>query len=190
MFKKITAVPGFTIGSFIKTSDGSAVITGTPTCTRLVDGTAGSCDNAASYDATFAAWKIDLTAGDMNGAVIGLKFALMDCQPHTFNIKTVSGVPDASGYYPADVKVVKTADADTWLSGTAGADAHFDRPNGVEAGFTFRQVMRLIASVLLGRVTGAQTGTETFESVSGAIDRVVFEDDGSGNRISATYTAT
>ena len=72
MFKKNTAVTGFPIGNFISTTDGSTVTSGTPTCKRTLDGTAGSCANAASYDATGLLWKIDLTAGDMNGDLVGL----------------------------------------------------------------------------------------------------------------------
>jgi hypothetical protein len=103
MFKKNTAVSGFGIGAFIKTSDGSEVTTGTPTCKRIIDGTAGTCANSASYDATLGAWKIDLAAADLNGDMIGLKFSLTDCQPITYNIKTVSDVPDSNGKYPANV---------------------------------------------------------------------------------------
>jgi hypothetical protein len=103
MYKKNTAVTGFVIGAFIKTSDGSEVTTGTPTCKRSIDGTAGSCANAAAYDATLAAWKIDLAAADLNGDQIGLVFKLADCQPVAFNIKTVAGVPDANGNYPIDL---------------------------------------------------------------------------------------
>jgi hypothetical protein len=190
MFKKNTAVPGFVIGPFIKTSDGSEITTGTPTCKRIIDDTPAACDNAASYDSTFGAWKIDLTAADLNGNTIGLKFSLTDCQPRSFVIKTVSGIPDATGYFPSDVKVIKTADADTWLTATAGADAHLDKPNGVETGFTLRQVLRLMAAILLGKVYGGQTGTETFVSITGETDRVRFTDDGSGNRTATTYTVT
>jgi hypothetical protein len=190
MFKKNTAVTGFVIGCFIATADGSQVTTGTPTCKRVLDGTAGDCANAASYDGTLGAWKIDLAAGDLNGDVCGFKFSLADCLPITYTIRTVTEIPNASGYYPSDVKVVKTADADTWLLGTAGADAHLDKANGVETGYTLRQVLRLICAVLLGKVSGGQTGTETFKSINGTDTRVVFTDDGLGNRTAATYTVT
>jgi hypothetical protein len=101
MFKKNTAYPGFLIGCFIATSDGSEVTSGVPICKRILDGTAGPCVNAASYDATAGGWKIDLAAADLNGNVVGLIFKLTGCQPRTFTIKTVTGVPDANGKFPA-----------------------------------------------------------------------------------------
>jgi hypothetical protein len=45
MFKKNTAVTGFPIGNFINASTGATVTTGTPTCKRTLDGTAGACAN-------------------------------------------------------------------------------------------------------------------------------------------------
>ncbi len=90
MFKKSTAVPSFVIGCFIKTSDGSEVITGTVVCTRVLDGASGSCTNAASYDGTLGAWVISLSVADMSADLVGLKFSLATCQPITFTIKTVT----------------------------------------------------------------------------------------------------
>lgn len=90
MFKKNTAVTGFPIGHFIQTADGAAKTTGTPTCKRLLDGTAGTLANAASYDATAGVWKIDLAAGDMNGDMVGLVFTLADCIPISYAIRTTT----------------------------------------------------------------------------------------------------
>lgn len=88
MFKKNTAVTGFPIGHFIQVADGAAKTTGTPTCTRLLDGTAAALTNAASYDGTAGVWKINLTAGDMNGDMVGLVFTLTDCIPISYAIRT------------------------------------------------------------------------------------------------------
>lgn len=124
MFKKNTAVTGFGIGHFINTTTGAAVTTGTPTCKRTIDGTGGACANAASYNTDGAVWEIDLAAGDMNGDVIILSFTLTDCLPLSYTIKTVTGVPNASGYMPSDVvteagRKIKVAGTDgDW--GTAG----------------------------------------------------------------------
>lgn len=90
MFKKNAAVTGFPIGHFIQTADGAAKTTGTPTCKRLLDGTAGTLTNAASYDATAGVWKIDLAAGDMNGDMVGLVFTLADCIPISYAIRTTT----------------------------------------------------------------------------------------------------
>jgi hypothetical protein len=102
MFKKNTAVTGFGIGHFINATTGAAVTTGTPVEKRTIDGTGGDCANAASYNTDGAVWEIDLAAADLNGDCIILSFTLTDCLPISYTIKTVTGVPDASGYFPAD----------------------------------------------------------------------------------------
>lgn len=106
MFKKNTAVTGFGIGHFINTSTGAAVTTGTPTCKRTLDGTGGACANAAAYNTDGAVWEIDLAAGDMNADCVILSFTLTDCLPISYTIKTVTGVPDANGYFPADAVAI------------------------------------------------------------------------------------
>lgn len=88
MFKKNTAVTGFWIGNFIAVANGNTVTTGTPTCKRTLDGTAGACANAAAYDATGLGWKIDLTADDMAGDMVGLSFTLAGCLPISYTIHT------------------------------------------------------------------------------------------------------
>ena len=108
MFKKNTPITGFVIGKFIKTNDGSEVTTGTPTCKRMLDGTGGVLTNAAYYDAISGLWKINLTAADMNGDLIGLAFTLTNCQPITFTIKTV--VNNADDIYSRLYAVAEVVD--------------------------------------------------------------------------------
>jgi hypothetical protein len=115
MFKKNTAVTGFLIGNFIKTSDGSVITTGTPTCKRILDGTGAACTNAASYNADALGWEIDLAAGDLNGDMVGLSFTLTDCQPISYTIRTstklVSDLVDAAAAPSAsDIKTALEAD--------------------------------------------------------------------------------
>ena len=90
MFKKNTAVTGFPIGNFIKTSNGTVVITGSPTCMRLVDSVGAALTNAASYNSSACMWVTDLTACDMNGDMIGLTFYLANCIPISYSIKTTT----------------------------------------------------------------------------------------------------
>ena len=94
MFKKNAALTGFAIGKFIKTADGSEVTTGTPVCKRMLDGTGGSLTNAAYYDSVSGLWKINLTAADMNGDLVGLAFTLTNCQPIAYTIKTTANTVD------------------------------------------------------------------------------------------------
>lgn len=90
MFVQGSSVTGFVIGHFIQIADGASKTTGTPVCKRIIDGTAGTCENAASYNSTLGAWEIDLSGNDMAGFMIGLSFTLADCLPISYNIKTVS----------------------------------------------------------------------------------------------------
>lgn len=61
---------------------------------------------------------------------------------------------------------------------------------GLEVGFSAADMMRLMSAVLLGEVTGAGTGLETFKSIDGVTDRVISTVDTLGNRESVTYYAS
>ncbi len=106
MFKKNTAVTGFGIGHFINTTTGASVTSGTPTCMRVLSGTAGACANAASYNTSAAVWEIDLAAGDLNADMVIFSFALTSCLPISYSVKTVTGVPDSNGFMPSTIKQV------------------------------------------------------------------------------------
>lgn len=54
--------------------------------------------------------------------------------------------------------------------------------SSIEGSFDHREAMRLVMSVLMGKVSGAGTGTETFRDTTDAKDRVVVTVDASGNR--------
>lgn len=59
-----------------------------------------------------------------------------------------------------------------------------------ETGYTAQQLMRLMSAVLLGKVSGAGTGTETFRDVSDTKDRVVSTVDNQGNRTNVSKDAS
>ena len=67
------------------------------------------------------------------------------------------------------------------------ADALLDRANGVETGYTPRQVMRLIAAVLLGK---SSNGGKTYRDITDSKVRVTGTLDGSNNRTAVTLDAT
>jgi len=52
----------------------------------------------------------------------------------------------------------------------------------IEDGMTAEEVLRIIAAVLAGKVSGAGTGTETFVGLDGVTDRVISTVDNDGNR--------
>lgn len=70
------------------------------------------------------------------------------------------------------------------------ADALLDRVDGIETGFTPRQVLRLISAVLVGKASGLGTTTAIFRDLTDVKDRVTSTVDGDGNRSSVTKDAT
>lgn len=116
--KKNTAIPNFPIGKFLQTADGAEKTEGTPTCTRILDGTAASMENAASYHATGGQWVIDLAAADTNGDMVGYTFELADCYSITHRFATTTKRTD---------ELNDTAAADVWGYGTRGITANADK---------------------------------------------------------------
>jgi hypothetical protein len=68
----------------------------------------------------------------------------------------------------------------------AVADALLDRADGVEAGLTPRQHMRVVQAVNAGKTNGAGTPTFRARDKADSKDRVVASTDGSGNRTAVT----
>lgn len=70
-------------------------------------------------------------------------------------------------------------------------DAMLDKANAVETGVTMRGALRLMLSVLAGKVSGAGTGTEIFRNgVADSKARVTSTVDSSGNRTTVTTDQT
>lgn len=100
----------------------------------------------------------------------------------------------------ADIAAVKTDTGTTIPAGidalsipTAAdnADALLDRADAIEAGVTMRQALRLKLAVLVGKLSGAGTGTETFRNgVADSKGRVTATVDANGNRTAITTDAT
>jgi hypothetical protein len=77
-------------------------------------------------------------------------------------------------------------------AGNELADALLDRSAGVETGWTLRQTLRILLSVLAGKVSGATTigGTIKFRDMADSTDRVTAETDASGNRLDVETDVT
>jgi hypothetical protein len=56
----------------------------------------------------------------------------------------------------------------------------------IETGYDAKETMRIVSSVLAGKVSGAGSGTETFRDVNDTTDRVVAIVDNNGNRTGIT----
>jgi hypothetical protein len=59
-----------------------------------------------------------------------------------------------------------------------------------EGSYTLQDIMRLMSAVLLAKISGAGTGTETFRNVGDTKDRVITTVDQAGNRSSVTLDPT
>lgn len=89
MFKKNVAVIGFTFG-IIDASDGSAITSGTVSGYVTLDGgLQAALINSPVHEGN-GQWSVNLTAGEMNGDLIGLVFTHTNGIPVYFTIKTVT----------------------------------------------------------------------------------------------------
>lgn len=93
MFKRNTAVTGFTVG-FINVTTGAPVTTGTPSGFSTLDGGTQTAIAGAFTHEGLGQWSVNLTAGEMNGAIVGLVFTLTNAINVFFTIKTVLVDPD------------------------------------------------------------------------------------------------
>lgn len=60
----------------------------------------------------------------------------------------------------------------------------------IESGFTAEDLMKLFASVLVSKVSGAGTGIETFRDINDTVDRVISTVDSEGNRTDVDTNVT
>lgn len=62
--------------------------------------------------------------------------------------------------------------------------------SGIETGYSLQQALRVILSVLAGRVSGAGTGTEVFRDINNTKNRVTATIDANNNRTNVTTDAS
>jgi hypothetical protein len=72
----------------------------------------------------------------------------------------------------------------------ANADALLDRSAGIETGWTLRQSMRIMLSVLAGKASGLTSSAPTFRDVGDSKNRVVATIDTNGDRSAVTLNAS
>jgi hypothetical protein len=65
--------------------------------------------------------------------------------------------------------------------------AILDAVNGIETNVSLRQALRLVLSVLAGKISGAGTTTITIRDINDSKNRVVAVVDGNGNRTQITF---
>lgn len=89
MFRRNIAVTGFSLG-FVNATTGAAVTTGTPTGFYTLDGGTQTAIAGAFVHEGNGQWSVNLTAGEMNGVIVGLVFVLATAINVHFTIKTVA----------------------------------------------------------------------------------------------------
>lgn len=88
---------------------------------------------------------------------------------------------------PADLRVM----IDAAPTANQNADALLDRANAIETGVTPRGLFRIIGAILAGKVSGGQTGTETFRNMEAdSKNRVVSTNQADGDRTALTLDMT
>lgn len=183
--------------------------------TNLEDGNGDAAINiSASAISTFEIWKItdatdpdDYTTGTLVDTVgvgkwrflhdDGYKFVIRD---QTTNYRVVvqaeKGIYDAALFFGAAVQLAQAAEV-TEINNKVDS-MQIDITNMpmsvwayvVETGYAAASMMRLFASVLLGKISGAGTGTETFRDINDTKDRVIASVDQDGNRTDITRDPT
>jgi hypothetical protein len=127
---------------------------------------AGATDADVSTRSTFAGGAVDSVTGSV-GSVAGLNAANLDV--------AVSTRLAASGYTaPPSAASIAAADGARVVDGSYSVD----------------ELLRIIASVLAGKVSGAGTGTETFRDLADTKNRVVAAVDTAGNRTAITLNGS
>lgn len=76
-----------------------------------------------------------------------------------------------------------------WAARPSAFDIAQEVMNFTLDGFTYQDIVKLQAAILLGKVSGGGSATETFRDISDTKDRVVATVDASGNRTAITLDA-
>ena len=108
--------------------------------------------------------------------------------PDNATITAIAGYTDSIESRLPAALVGGRMDASVGDMTAAAVDAILDEV--VEGTYTLRQLLRLYASILLSKISGAGTGTEVFRSIGDTKDRVTATVDASGNRTAITLDPT
>lgn len=106
------------------------------------------------------------------------------------NDLSAAGVRAAVGLASANLDTQLTTIDDFLDTEIAAIKAKTDLIPGTIDGKTFAEIVTLVSAVLLGKLSGAGTGTEVFRDMADAKDRVTATVDASGNRTAITLDAS
>jgi hypothetical protein len=168
MFKKNTAVTGFTFG-MVSATDGSDIATGTPVGYFTLDGGTQTVigDVTPVYEGN-GQWSFDLLAAEMNGDIVGLVFTHASAITVHFTIKTdTKVVSELNDAITAPTAVQNRSEMDsgsTQLSTIAGDVVNIDGIVPAAAG----DLMGLSA----GAITAAKFAANAIDAAALATDAV------------------
>jgi hypothetical protein len=170
-----TRLPAALVGGRIDASVGAmaaATVTAAAIATGAVDADAIAADAVTEIQSGLA------TSADVSGV-----------QSDTNDIQTRLPAALVGGRMASNAEVVgdKTGYALTAGERDSIAAALLDLANGCETGYTVRQSLRLIASMVAGKSSGGP-GTSVYRNLADAADRVTTVADASGNRTTMTHT--
>lgn len=164
---------------------GSSSITGSGVQASTVAGAVGSVTGAVGSVTGAVGSVTGDVGGNVNGKVLG------------GGAGSISGDGVRASSVTGAVGSVTGAVGSVTASVTLGssernsiATALLDLANGVETSVTLRQALRLFASALNGKVSGAGTTTVVFRDINDTKDRITATVDVSGNRTAITNDAT
>lgn len=124
--------------------------------------------------------------GDAMSLTAGAQLAIAAVMPPAPDNSSIAAIKTQTDKIP-DQPATSVSQAEILAAITASAETLMSTPNLVEAGWALRDALRIMLSVLAGKVQGAGTGTIHFRDQADAKDRIVAVTDAAGNRTSLTF---
>lgn len=141
----------------------------------------------------------DKSAASVSGSLVGMINGACSINGAATIVAALTGLKNSpctmhgSGSFTASAKgngsIKMTVSIGAQPSAFDIAQAVWGMDNGIETGWTPRQVMRIVAAVMAGKVSGAGANAPVFRSIGDTKPRVTAVTDASGDRTSITLDA-
>lgn len=128
-----------------------------------------------------------LAALGAEATIAGTASATASITALAWGVTAITGTATMTGTRYATGELEAAITPFTELSPQSLADAVWSQ--ALESGYTAEEIVRLMSSTLLGKASGAGTGTIVFRDMGDTADRVSAEVDGTGNRTAVTLDA-
>ena len=147
----------------------------------LVVSATASIAGVATFDGTI------LAALAASATITGTSSATGTITALGWGVTAITGTATMTGTRYATGELEAAITPFTELSPQSLASAVWSQ--ALEAGYTAEDIVRLMSSTLLGKASGAGTGTIVFRDMGDTVDRVSAAVDGTGNRTAVTLDA-